>query len=217
MKIQQLKTEIAEIATRHSQADYKWSNLSNKEKAGLKSLQRRVRESEIVCTVTDKSGRWTCDTPENYKNGCKKLVEDQSKTPEINMEQHNIAEKELNSHALAFTRMLGLSDEAEGDRMRWAVTAEGSAIAPLYGLRKDHKPISEVEEERIAGPKMRPICGAHDSLTKRTSYLLSKLLTPLIDGDTHCASTDELVKEIDILNGKDVKKEWVVGSLDVEV
>ena len=51
-----------------------------------------------------------------------KLVQEESKTPEISMEAHIQAEEELNSHALALTRILGLSESKEGDRLRRAVT-----------------------------------------------------------------------------------------------
>ena len=63
---------------------------------------------------------------------------------------------------------------------------------------------------------MRPVCGARDSITKQTSYLLSQLLTPLIGGETHCASKEDMVQQIKLVNAKGVKKEWVVGSLDVD-
>ena len=69
------------------------------------------------------------------------MVEDESKTLPITICEHDIAEREMNSHALALLRMLGLSDGSSGDRLRKAVTAEGTNIAPLYGLRKNHKPV----------------------------------------------------------------------------
>ena len=62
---------------------------------------------------------------------------------------------------------------------------------------------------------MRPICGARDSITKRTSYMLSKLLTPLIGGDTHCGSKEDMVKAIKKLNKGEVDENWIVGRLDV--
>lgn len=43
----------------------------------------------------------------------------------------------MNSHSLAL--MLVLSDDESGKRLRNNETAEGSRVAVLYGLRKDHK------------------------------------------------------------------------------
>ena len=216
VKLFNLKTEARKIAEDMAGRSKKWSNLTEEERNGLEKLHQRVSEKEIVCTVTDKSGRWSCDTLMNYKEGCEKLVEDGGKTPMITIEEHNEAEHEMNCHALALLRMLGLSDGAAGNRMRQAMTADGCQIAPLYGLRKDHKPMSDDVEERLRGPKMRPVCGARDSLTKRTSYILCKILTPLIEGETHCNATTDLKKCVNEVNKNEVNESWVVGSLDVD-
>ena len=42
-------------------------NLEQAEKEGLKSITRRIREKEGVVFQTDKSGRLSVDTPENYR------------------------------------------------------------------------------------------------------------------------------------------------------
>ena len=79
--------------------------------------------------------------------------------------------------------MMGLKDDAgtEGERLRCAVQAKGTGLAPFYGLKKDHK---EVIDE-MKGPRVRPLCGAKECSTRRTSYLLCQLLSPLIaQGDT---------------------------------
>ena len=76
----------------------------------------------------------------------------------------------MNCQVMALTRMLGLKNDKTGDKIRWALTAEGTRIAPLYGQRKDHKEIKENDTNK--GLEMRPVCGAEDCTTKRTSYLL---------------------------------------------
>ena len=54
--------------------------------------------------------------------------------------------------------MMGLKDDAgtEGERLRWAVQAKGTELAPVYGLRKDHKQVID----KMKGPRVRPLCGA---------------------------------------------------------
>ena len=54
---------------------------------------KRVKEKEIVCTVTDKSGRWSCDTIKNYAKCCEKLGEDKLKTMPITICEHDNAER----------------------------------------------------------------------------------------------------------------------------
>ena len=103
---------------------------------------------------------------------CLDELRDVDKTPEISMEEHNAGERELNGHATALLRMMGLEEEgnSSGERVRRAVQAQGTGLAPYYGLRKDHKDVPVGEENR--GPRVRPICGAEECSTRRVSYIL---------------------------------------------
>ena len=89
-----------------------------------------IKGKEAICYVTDKSGRWTCDTISNYEVACRKQLEGNSKVRENTTREHRTWL--LNSHAIAMMRMLGL-------KVRRAVVAKGSGIAKFYGTRKDHK------------------------------------------------------------------------------
>lgn len=108
-----------------------------------------------------------------------------------------------------------MKDDAgtQGERVRRAVQATGTGMAPFYGLRKDHKVVDDVEK----GPRVRPLCGAKECSTRRTSFLLCQVLTPLIaQGNTQCGSTDELLNKIEKVNRvRDADHRWIVGSLDV--
>ena len=131
---------------------------------------------------------------------------------------HDEAEVELNSEGAALLRMLGLDDQEgfQGERLRKAITAHGVSVAPLYGTRKDHKVVDPGHEQ--IGPKVRPVCGAEDCATKRVSYLLCLLTTPLIGlSKTHCSSTINMLQEIENLNqsGK-LNENCIVGSLDID-
>lgn len=216
IRLQQFKNDVGEIVGEVEKESKKWSNLGLDEKNGLNDLRRRVDDGEMVCCVTDKSGRWSCDSTENYKMGCINQLNDSDRTPEITVAEHEEGEREMNGHALALGRMMGLKEGNRGNRLRYAMTAQGSKLATLYGLRKDHKVI-EVGKE-VEGPKMRPVCGAKECHTKRVSYILCLILSHLIpDNGTQCNSTDDLLGEIERLNqGGQINQEWVVGSLDVE-
>ena len=72
------------------------SNLDGSKKRGLAKIKARVRNGEIVCFVTDKSGRWSVDSPENYKRACKAHLEDLEKTTPITPQLHDVAEIDLN-------------------------------------------------------------------------------------------------------------------------
>ena len=71
----------------------------------------------------------------------------------------------MNAEAACLTYMMGLNEEKGDDRVFNVLRAEHTSIPPFYGMRKDHK---KVEEERLeVGPKVRPVCGARDCVTKR--------------------------------------------------
>ena len=137
---------------------------------------------------------------------------------EISLEEYQVSEDELNCHAKALLRMMGLEDNTNGERLRQTCTADGVNFAQLYSLRKDHKPIPEGQE--MIGPKSRPVCGCEDCATKRVSYLLCQILKPLVsDSATHCDSTQKLLSGIKEINDDDdlqLNDNHVIGSLDIE-
>ena len=97
---------------------------------------RGSRRIEIVCFVTDKSGRMSCDSLDNYRKVCEAELADVRKTPEISMDDHDAAEKEMNAEGLALLRMLGLKSGKSADRLRNAIVADGVKIPPFYGTRR---------------------------------------------------------------------------------
>ena len=208
LKCAGFKEDVYKIAKEMEAKQVKYSNVDNDVKEGLESLKEKVRDNTIVCFQTDKSGRWACDDINNYKTACSKHLDNEDIT-QISMKEHNGAEKEVNCHTLALLRMLG----NEADRLRNALVSEGNVIAPLYILRKDHKEC----EDPVAGPKTRPVCGAKDCLTRRNSFMLCQILQELLPlEERHCDSTEDLLAEFEVANQREIKTNYVVGSLDVE-
>ena len=216
VKVQHFKNEVAKVADEFEQKKgVAASNMNRNQKAGLKMIQEKLKDEEMVCFVTDKSGRWACDSLENYKKACEEQLRD-GKIEEVSKEQHSKNEKEINAHALALGRILGLKDGDEGKPLRNVMTAEGTKTAQFYGLRKDHKEIEEGMEE--IGPKVRPVCGAKEGQSKRISYVLCMMLSELLkdqNSDTQCDSTEELLATIEEVNKGDVSDKWLVGSTDI--
>ena len=158
-------------------------------------IRDKIKDEEMVCYVTDKSGRWTCDSMNNYRKACEDQLSD-DKIKEVNEEEHGKNEREINAHALALGRILGLKDGDEGKTLRNVMTAEGTKTAKFYGLRKDHKELEEGREEE--GPKVRPVCGAKEGQSKRLSYILCMILSELLKemkSETQYNSTEELLKK----------------------
>ena len=216
ISFQNLKNEIKTIATEMNKKTRDGSNLRTEELNGLKTLKERSDEQDIVCFQTDKSGRWAVDTLENYTTSTERHIE--SGVRAITIEEYKNSEDELNCHAKALLRMMGLEDNNNGSRMRQACTAEGINFAELYSLRKDHK--GNQNNDTALGPKSRPVCGCRDCGTKRTSYLLCQILRPLIpESATHCDSSETLRAGLDEMNEDEdlrINERWVAGSLDIE-
>ena len=49
-------------------------NLTNNQKQGLHQLKQRIKANEVVVFPTDKSGRFSAHTPENYIQSMQKYI-----------------------------------------------------------------------------------------------------------------------------------------------
>ena len=144
------------------------SSISKTAREGMKKLKKRIDQKEIVCYETDKSGRWSIDSIDNYEKACKEQLS-VDKMTEITEEEHTRAEIEMNAEATALTFMMGFDEEEGGDgRLVNVLKAEHTRIPPFYGMRKDHKNVEQGKED--IGPKVRPVCGAKDGVTKFRIY-----------------------------------------------
>ena len=101
LRLHQVKVDVRDAVRKMVSKSAKWGNVSDVERSGLEKLCSRVKAGEIVCFVTDKSGRMSCDTLQNYKRVFQAELSDQSKAPEITMQDHDTAEREMNSEGLA--------------------------------------------------------------------------------------------------------------------
>ena len=92
------------------------SNLTKQQEKGLRSLERKCKEKEIIVSHTDKSGRQTIDTPDNYRISCKEHVDqDRDRDEKI----HKECEKKINSHAIMWIRFLNAGkDKKVYDRIK---------------------------------------------------------------------------------------------------
>ena len=74
LKMQNLKGDLKKITKEVKSEVASDSNLTSEQQRGVKSLIRRVKEKEIVVFQTDKSGRFSIDTPENYRESVRHQV-----------------------------------------------------------------------------------------------------------------------------------------------
>ena len=217
IEIQHLKNKLMKTVDtyiRRNGGSKQWQNLTKDEERGLRSLKKRCKETEVVVYQTDKSGRFSIDTSDNYLLACEPHVAGD----DVIMEQdYDRLQTEMNAHSILWTRILA-AGKATGNfsRIKSNMITSDCPLAPLYTLRKDHKDI----KDEIRGPPVRPVCGAVTAYNQRLSHLVSKILNEVWrDEESVCLSTEEMMADIRSTNGvlsEGVGDEVVVGSADVK-
>ena len=167
--------------------------LSVKELRGLKKLEKRKNEGEIVVIMTDKSSKLCIMKREDYL----KLGEEHvAKDKEITREDVTGIEKVLNQHALTWIKMWRTGqDHNHEDRIRQSKVSKSENRADLYLSYKDHK--------KVPG-KTRPIATGCSSDTLALSNSVSLLVESLANAEVR---KHEIISTEDLLfNGKEHDK-----------
>ena len=197
--------------------EIKESNLEPQEKKQLKEIKKDIKEKKIVIFTTDKSGKFSVDSPANYEKAVLKHTEkdieikDENKVKQI--------ESKMNQHMRQFNKMFQVGKNNEHEHRVIAATISSNTPAPpMYGLRKDHKPA----ESEIEGPPVRPVCGANEAPNSRLSNFLSRVLNDycnVAEIKTECRSTEEMKAAFEKFNNEEEdisKKKCKVISMDVK-
>ena len=214
IELQELKQVILNTAKTYKQekehCDQKLGNLTNKEREGLKSL-KKIKD-DIIISQTDKSGRFSVDSVDNYIEATRPHFEND---PIVTEEYHLQVQKEMNAHSTFWINTLQISHNLKSydvKRTKMAFKINNHSTAPLTSLRKDHK--SGFDEKK--GPPTRPVCGANEGYNSKLSHLISSLIRPI--WTTHpnvCCSTEDMMAAIKKVNNRLDNDELIVGSADV--
>ena len=212
--LQVLKQELVDISNKYvrDRNNGKVSrNISKEQELGMKSLIEKSKKGDIVIQCTDKSGRQSVDTPENYIMATEEHIKNDIILTE---RDHESAEKLINAHSMSWARMLNMGKDTNSyNRIRSNLMSHNSAYATLSNLRKDHKP----SPDPILGPPGRPLCGANVAFNRRLSHILSILLVDSVENEeTECGNTEELIAEFERMNINGVSEEFIIGSMDVK-
>ena len=144
--------------------------MTKAEEKGLKSLQKRISEEEIVVLKTDKSSRFVVTTPENYLEMGREHTD---KDEEVGWEEVKNMERKINSHTTAW-ELIWRTGEDHGHKervLRTRVTRSCNQ-ATLALLYKDHK----------LGNKTRPVASGNESFSLGLSNGLSDLMESVSRG-----------------------------------
>ena len=172
------------------------SNLNKKEKEGLESLKKRVKEGEIVVAQTDKSSRFTLLTRSQYlQSGLKHTEKDRK----ITWRDVKKLQRTTNNHVWWLSRILRYSEEKDQERMTKNIQDHGAEIPEMVLLFKDHKGWTEDSGKIVPS---RPVVSGRNGLNTHLSEILSDILEPvaLNMNSAEVSSTEETLSKISKLN-----------------
>ena len=197
VKVQELKKIYSMYAANNCTKEGKQrTNLTKQQEEGLKSLQKRSKEGEIVFIETDKSDKLAVVSMEVYlEMGEAHLKGDR----EVDQKEVTSIQAGTNGHVASWIKIMGVGECWDHtSRVRETTINKGDNVAPLYVLLKDHKPVVQGEL-----PKTRPVCSSQQGLNYHLQNILSDVVEPLAEevrGGIEVGSTEDLLHEVDQLN-----------------
>ena len=106
---------------------------------------KKRKEGNLLVFDTDKSGKLSVDTVENFANKMQPHI----KGEEVEKDQVQEIVKETNIRARVWSRIMSTgANWNHEDRVKSAVTTYSTDPPVLYGLRKDHKTVNDGDEQR---------------------------------------------------------------------
>ena len=112
-------------------------NLSDIEIRGLRSILKRLRDSEIIIMKTDKSGKFCIVSIEDYLRMGQDHV---SKDKDIGRKEVIEIDKLLNGHAMSWCKIWGSgSAHSHEERIMTSKVSKSENTSDLYLLYEDHK------------------------------------------------------------------------------
>ena len=176
---------------KHRFGEKAFYNVDDQIESGLLSLKERRESDNVVFFQSDKSGKMSVDTKENFSEKMQVHLECGE---QIDIDSVVKTEKILNARAKVWTRILSMGVTwNQVDRVEQAVSTSSSMPPPVYGQPKDHKTVDDGQDHPL-----RPVCGANVGPGANISNLLSSIITPFCDE----FSTDNLVESTEDLQSR---------------
>ena len=149
--------------------------LTPQEAAGLKSLQKRVKDGEIVLQSSDKGKKLTVSSMESYRRQGMVHV---GKDKEVTWTEAMGHQTTCSSHGQALCNIMNVGEWAGGGggeggaRRAWEnVGGTACSIPPLKVLPKTHKDLEENGD-----PKTRPVVSSAAGMTSRAGNMIADII-----------------------------------------
>ena len=172
------------------------SNLTKCERAGLKSLKKRVKAGELVVAQSDKSSRLCVMSRAQYIESGNTHTE---KDEKIDWPQVKTLQNQVNSTVWWLAKILNISVEKDNSRMMKNLQNHSTEVAEMYLLFKDHKSWTEGSNKAIPS---RPVVSGNNTYNVHLSELLSEILEPVAKEmqGAEIASTEDALNKIQCVN-----------------
>ena len=115
------------------------TSLSEDQRKGLTQIKKRTKEGEVVVLETDKTGKFSIVTTEDYLKMGQKHTAGDKIIDQVELEQ---VQKEANGHVSMWVKMLGMGESwGHQARIRESLIQHSCVVPPMKLLVKDHKPL----------------------------------------------------------------------------
>ena len=174
------------------------SNLTRQEQEGLKSLQKRIKEGDIIILKTDKSSKFTVTNRQEY---LKMGEEHVNKDKIVNRQELIETEETINGHSRAWAHIWGSGkDHKHFERILNSKVTHSENVANLYLMHKDHKP----------GVKTRPTATGHSSNSLGLSNSVAEILESVANSEPrryNTISSEDMLSRMHSYNKKITEKD----------
>ena len=215
--IERMKDKYIETCSKYiniDDKDRKPENVTEEEWSGMRSLQRRVKDREIVITTTDKTKKTAVISMEIYTEMAKSHTDKDTK---VTLKVVKKIEREANYHSKVLTAVLNIGTGLK-DKERWEtakkVVDSKSPITEFHP--KDHKEIPQGD----IFPPSRGVCNATEGPLTRVEYTSTLWFDKVAENQkskNECINTEMLKREFYEVNKIPVPEgtERIVISMDI--
>ena len=176
-----------------------------------------MKEDDLVCYETDKTGKFTLDTLENYSNKMEKHIKNDEI---INEKKLKTIENKMNNHLEDWMKITKAGEKHnQVKRVKGNLKRIDNQIPVLRGTNKDHKKAEDVEIGSDLRPIMGVMVGPNVGLSEMGSILV-RAITNASETGYEIKSTEEMLHKFEEYNRmrKELRvegKNIIVGSMDI--